>query len=56
MANANRADTGTLAADANIVITFTGLDTSFLYDLTGGGSFGNDNFNTIWTSGAVGYY
>ena len=54
--NINRADSGTLAADANIVITFTGLDTSFLYDLTGGGVFGSNNpnnFNTVWTSGTV---
>ena len=54
--SSNRADSGTLAADANIVITFTGLDTSFLYDLTGGGVFGSNNpnnFNTVWTSGTV---
>ena len=54
--SSTRADSGTLAADANIVITFTGLDTSFLYDLTGGGVFGSNNpnnFNTVWTSGTV---
>lgn len=52
--NASRADTGALTNDSNVVITFTGLDTNFLYDLTGGGAFGGnnpDNFNTIWTSG-----
>ena len=56
MVSSTRADSGTLAADANIVITFTGLDTSFLYDLTGGGVFGSNNpnnFNTVWTSGTV---
>ena len=51
--NANRADAGPLGADANIVIRFTGLDTGFLYDLSGGGAFNNDNFNTIWTVGEV---
>ena len=52
--NTNRADFGTLTDTSNVVITFTNLDTGFLYDLTGGGAFGGnnpDNFNTIWTSG-----
>lgn len=52
--NSSRADFGTLTDASNVVIRFTGLDTGFLYDLTGGGAFGGnnpDNFNTIWTSG-----
>ena len=51
--NGGRADFGPLTAASNVVITFTGLDTNFLYDLSGGGAFNNDNFNTTWTSGGV---
>ena len=47
--NGNRADFGPLTDASNIVIRFTGLDTGFLYDLSGGGAFNNANFNTIWT-------
>ena len=48
-----RADAGALANGANIVIFFAGLDDSLTYDLTGGGNFVNNNFDTIWTSGAT---
>ena len=51
--NTDRADFGTLTDDSNIVLTFTGLNDDFEYDLTGGGAFNNDNFNTIWTSGTA---
>ena len=53
VASTNRADSGTLTNDSNIVLTFTGLNDDFEYDLTGGGAFNNDNFNTIWTSGTA---
>ena len=29
------------------------MNDGFTYDLTGGGAFANDSFNTIWTSGAA---
>lgn len=50
--NANRADAGTLAADANLVFTFSGLDDTLLYRVAGGylHSSANDNFNTTWES------
>ena len=51
--NTSRPDFGTLTDDSNIVLTFTGLNDGFTYDLTGGGAFANDSFNTIWTSGAA---
>ena len=51
--NASRADFGTLTDDSNIVLTFTGLRDDFEYDITGGGAFVSDNFNTIWTSGTA---
>ena len=51
--SSSRADFGTLPDDSNIVLTFTGLNDDFEYDLTGGGAFNNDNFNTIWTSGTA---
>ena len=54
--NSSRADFGTLTDASNVVIRFTGLDTGFLYDLTGGGAFGGNNpnnFNTVWTSGTA---
>ena len=47
--NSNRADFGVLTNTSNIVIRFTGLDTGFLYDLSGGAGFDNANFDTIWT-------
>ena len=47
--NSNRADFGNLTDASNIVIRFTGLDTGFLYDLSGGAGFNNANFDTIWT-------
>ena len=48
--NPSRADGGVLAADGNIVLTFTGLDDSLLYEVTGGylHGGGNNNFNTTW--------
>ena len=49
--NDTRADFGPLTDSANIVLTFSGLDDSLTYDLTGGGNFANNNFDTIWTSG-----
>ena len=49
--NPNRADTGELTDDSNIVLTFTGLDDGLLYDVTGGGAFNNSNFDTVWTAG-----
>lgn len=51
--NASRADAGNLTDDSNIVLTFTGLDDGLLYDVTGGGVFNNNNFDTVWTSGAA---
>ena len=51
--NSSRADFGTLTDGSNIVLTFTGLRDDFEYDITGGGAFNNDNFNTIWTSGTA---
>ena len=49
--NDSRADFGPLADGANIVLTFSGLDDSLTYDIKGGGNFGNNNFDTTWTSG-----
>ena len=46
--NAARADGGTLAADGNFVFTFSGLDDSFTYDVSGGYDQDNANFNTVW--------
>lgn len=51
--NSGRADFGTLSAASNIVLTFTGLLDNQLYDLTGGGQFNNNNFDTVWTSGSA---
>lgn len=51
--NSSRADFGRLNDNSNIVLTFTGLLDNQLYDLTGGGGFNNDNFNTVWTSGTT---
>ncbi len=54
-----------LDAGAYLVFTFTGLDDSLVYDLTGGFDSNNDNFNATWsadgqsftsdTTGDVGY-
>ena len=48
--NAARPDGGTLAADGNFVFTFSGLDDSLSYEVTGGylHSTPSDNFNTTW--------
>ena len=46
--NAARADGGNLAAEGNFVFTFSGLDDSLTYDVTGGYDQDNANFNTIW--------
>ena len=35
------------------VLTFTGLDDELCYNVTGGGAFNNNNFDTIWTAGDV---
>ena len=45
-----RADTGELLEDGNFVFTFSGLDDSLGYEVTGGYLHGaaNDNFNTTW--------
>lgn len=51
--NMSRADFGTLNGSSNIVLTFTGLNDGSLYNVTGGGRFSNDNFNTVWTSGTT---
>ncbi|MEN8755254.1 MAG: PEP-CTERM sorting domain-containing protein [Akkermansiaceae bacterium] len=51
--NSGRADFGTLNNASNIVLTFTGLDDSLSYDVTGGGNFTNNNFDTVWTFGAT---
>ncbi|MEN8866724.1 MAG: hypothetical protein ABF380_05125 [Akkermansiaceae bacterium] len=51
--NSGRADFGTLNNTSNIVLTFTGLDDSLSYDVTGGGNFNNNNFDTVWTSGGT---
>lgn len=51
--NSSRADFGTLDADANLVFTFSGLDDSLLYQVTGGylQDAPNNNFNSTWESG-----
>ena len=48
--NDSRADFGALLEDANLVFTFSGLDDSLTYSVTGGYLHGtaNDNFNTTW--------
>ena len=51
--NMDRPDFGLLTDDSNIVLTFTGLDDELSYNVTGGGAFNNDNFDTIWTAGDV---
>ena len=51
--NMDRADFGLLTDDSNIVLTFTGLDDELLYDVTGGGAFNSNNFDTVWTAGDV---
>ena len=51
--NEERADFGLLTNDSNIVLTFTGLDDDLSYNVTGGGAFNNENFDTIWTAGDV---
>ena len=46
--NATRADTGVLAADANLVFTFSGLDDGLIYTFEGGydtGANSNGNFD-----------
>ena len=40
-----------LDADANFVLTFSGLDDSLTYDLSGGFANGNGNFDANWTVG-----
>ena len=51
--NMDRADFGELTDESNIVLTFTGLDDELCYNVTGGGAFDNNNFDTIWTAGFV---
>ena len=48
--NSSRADFGPLSADANLVLTFSGLDDSLSYQVSGGylHTSANDNFNTTW--------
>ena len=48
--NDSRADAGLLLEDGNFVFTFSGLDDSLGYEVTGGYLHGtaNDNFNTTW--------
>ncbi len=48
--NLDRADGGPLAEDGNFVLTFSGLDDTLAYEVTGGYLHDgpNDNFNTIW--------
>ena len=50
--NASRADAGTLPEGANLVFTFSGLDDSLVYGVSGGylQSPPNDNFNTTWAA------
>ena len=48
--NLAREDGGLLAEDGNFVFTFSGLDDSLTYDVTGGYDQDNANFNTIWDS------
>ena len=51
--NMDRPDFGPLTDESNIVLTFTGLDDELCYNVTGGGAFNNNNFDTIWTAGDV---
>ena len=51
--NMDRADFGLLTDDSNIVLTFTGLDDELSYNVTGGGAFNSNNFDTVWTAGDV---
>lgn len=46
--NSGRADFGNLPDGANLVFTFSGLDDSLLYTVSGGYQHGNANFNTTW--------
>ena len=58
--NADRADTGLLAADANLVLTFSGLDDGLIYTFEGGydtGAASSGNFDldlTDITAGGTG--
>ena len=51
--NMDRADFGLLTEESNIVLTFTGLDDELSYNVTGGGAFNSNNFDTVWTAGDV---
>ncbi|MEP4077181.1 beta strand repeat-containing protein [Haloferula sp.] len=46
--NGSRPDTGTLPDGANLVFTFSGLNDSFTYTVSGGYDSDNNNFNTTW--------
>lgn len=46
----NSASGRTLPAGAKFVLTFTGLDDSLFYDLTGGWDHNNLNFNATWAA------
>ncbi|WP_162025311.1 MULTISPECIES: PEP-CTERM sorting domain-containing protein [unclassified Lentimonas] len=52
----NNASGHVIAAGAHFLFTFTGLDDSLTYDLTGGFDNNNNNFDATWSVGAQGSF
>ncbi|MEP2776266.1 MAG: PEP-CTERM sorting domain-containing protein [Luteolibacter sp.] len=52
----NNASGRNLSAGANFVLTFTGLDDSLTYDLTGGWDNNNNNFNATWSADGKNFF